>query len=203
MMPPRPAAAPAARPTLYLTIFAAWFVTLAWFHPRLWALLDLAHTPVAVAALAFFIVFTEIAWLYGFYNIFVILFATWYRRQQRLAPAGADDVMPDPAPAVAILYLTCNDFVEESAVSCVEAGLSGVHVYVLDDSSSPESRAQVDGSPRIHRIVCRSCAGRIAAASRRATSTTVSSSQLANRCLLSSMRMNCCRRTSCSGWCHG
>lgn len=142
MTPPRPAAA--ARPTLYLAIFGAWFATLAWFHPRLWALLDLADTPVETFALAFFIIFTEIAWLYGYYNIFVIAFASWYRRRQRIAPAGAHDVMPSPAPDVAMLYLTCNDFVEESAASCLAQDYPSFHMYMLDDSSSAECRAQVD-----------------------------------------------------------
>jgi len=37
---------PAARPALYLAIFGAWFLSLAWFHPRLVALLDLAYHDV-------------------------------------------------------------------------------------------------------------------------------------------------------------
>lgn len=148
MTHPRPAAP--ARPTLYLAIFCAWFATLAWFHPRLWALLDLARTPIATAALMFFIVFTEIAWLYGFYNIFVVLFAIRYRRLRLTTPANANDIVPQPAPDVAVLYLTCNDFVEESAASCVAQVYPSYHVYMLDDSSTPESRAKVDSFAARH-----------------------------------------------------
>ncbi len=52
MRPPRPVA---ARPTLYLTIFVAWAAALAWFHPRLMGLLDLAHGPVATVAVLYFV----------------------------------------------------------------------------------------------------------------------------------------------------
>jgi cellulose synthase/poly-beta-1,6-N-acetylglucosamine synthase-like glycosyltransferase len=148
MTPPRPA--PAARPTLYLTIFAAWFATLAWFHPRLWALLDLAHTPVATFALMFFIVFTELAWLYGYYNVGVILFAIAFRRLRKATPADAHDTMPIPAPTVALLYLTCNDFVEASAASCITQDYSSYHIYMLDDSSDAACQAQVDAFAASH-----------------------------------------------------
>ncbi|MCC7053837.1 MAG: glycosyltransferase [Gemmatimonadaceae bacterium] len=142
MTPPRPA--PAARPTLYLTIFAAWFASLAWFHPRLLALLPLAESRLATGALLFFIVFTEIAWLYGFYNVFVVLFAMWYRRRQRVSPPAPDAPIEGELPRVAMLYLTCNDFVEASAASCLAQDYAAYRVYILDDSSDADCRAQVD-----------------------------------------------------------
>ncbi len=70
-----PAAFPGARPALYASIFLAWGASLFWFHPRLASLMQLAHGPLTAGALGFFIVFTEIAWLYGFYNVGVIVFA--------------------------------------------------------------------------------------------------------------------------------
>ncbi len=142
MTPPRPAAP--ARPTLYLAIFGAWFASLAWFHPRLAALLDLAHGSLATAAVLFFIVFTEIAWLYGFYNVGVVLFASWYGWRNRRAPRARPAPLPIPAPPVAVLYLTCNDFVEESAASCLAQDYPAYRLYILDDSSDPACRAQVD-----------------------------------------------------------
>lgn len=142
MTPPRPAAP--ASPTLYIAIFGAWFASIAWFHPRLWALLHLAHSPIATGALLFFIVFTEIAWLYGFYNVGVVLFAMWYRHRQRVAPAPADPPVAEPLPQVAMLYLTCNDFVAASAESCLSQDYPAYRVYILDDSSDATCRAQVD-----------------------------------------------------------
>ncbi|BDG03692.1 glycosyltransferase [Anaeromyxobacter oryzae] len=150
----RAAAAPS--PALYASIFAAWSLALAWFHPRLAACLAAAETPLEWCALAFFVAFTELAWLHGFFNVAVVLFAIRHRR--RAAP-------PPPAlpsaelPAVAVLYTTCNDFVEASARSCLEQDYPRFTVYLLDDSSDPAYRARVDafaaGAPRRVRVVRR------------------------------------------------
>jgi cellulose synthase/poly-beta-1,6-N-acetylglucosamine synthase-like glycosyltransferase len=48
------------------------------------------------------------------------------------------------APAVAVLYTTCNDFSERSAQSCVDLSYTNFRVYILDDSDSPEMVARVD-----------------------------------------------------------
>src|SRR5207253_9348537 len=101
------------RPDLYIFIFLAWVFSLAYFHLRLWSLLDLARSPFSWGATLFFIVFTAVAWLYGFYNLGVVIFARIYRLQQRQKePTIA--ALPASPPAVAILYTTCNDFVERS-----------------------------------------------------------------------------------------
>ncbi len=140
----------AARPTLYLTIFATWFACLAWFHPRLMALLELARGPFTTAALLFFIVFTELAWLYGIYNVSVVLFAWLHRRGRRTRGVRLPPALPDPAPRVAILYVTCNDFVEESAASCLRQDYRGYALYLLDDSSDPEYQRRVDAFAARH-----------------------------------------------------
>ena len=85
------------RPHLYAVIFGAWLAALAWFHPRLVTLLDAAHSPVAWGALLFFIVFTELAWLYGFYNIGVVIFAKIYHRQRQRERRPPPDVPDRPA----------------------------------------------------------------------------------------------------------
>ena len=123
-------------PALYLTIFGSWLAALLWFHPRLASLMDMADTPFENAALGFFVFFIEIAWLYGFYNLGVLLFAgvyNWKTRHQAIA-----EPLPDEAlPPVAVLYTTCNDFVEASAWSCVAQDYPNYKVYILDDSSNP------------------------------------------------------------------
>lgn len=144
-----PSARRVPRPDLYVAIFLAWGAALLWFHPRLDNLLASGDTPAQRAALLFFIAFTELAWLYGFYNIGVVAFAWWYRRraarQDAVAPALAAE-----APPVAVLYTTCNDFVEESAASCVSQQYPAFTVYLLDDSSEPAMRARVDAFAARH-----------------------------------------------------
>ncbi|MBU6374347.1 MAG: glycosyltransferase, partial [Alphaproteobacteria bacterium] len=54
------------------------------------------------------------------------------------------------APAVAVLYTTCDDFVERSAESCVALDYPNFHVYLLDDSRSEAARARVDAFAARH-----------------------------------------------------
>ncbi len=131
----------APRPHLYLFIFGAWALSIAWFHPRLWSIVQMGHTPLEWAALSFFVLFTELAWLYGFYNVGVILFASIDRRQPRLLEAIA---LPSHPPPVALLYTTCNDFVEASALSCLKQDYPSFTLYLLDDSTRAEYQERVD-----------------------------------------------------------
>ena len=145
------APAPAPSPAMYLTVFAGWLLALAWFHPRLAGLLDLATGPLGWAALAFFVLFTEVAWLYAAFNLGVILFALRYRRRHapaELLRAAAPHVTA--RPPVAVLYTTCNDFVEASAASCLAQDYPAFTVYLLDDSCDPAWRARVDAFAAAH-----------------------------------------------------
>lgn len=135
--------AKAPRPTLYLGIFAIWLATVIWFQPRLLMLLDMAYNPGSRLALWGFILFINFAWLYGIYNIGVVLFAIYYNRfgkQKKVTPTA---VLTE-YPPVAILYTTCNDFVEESVVSCVRQDYPNYTVYILDDSSDETYKQRVD-----------------------------------------------------------
>lgn len=145
------------KPYQYLFIVVAWICSVAWFHPRLAGLLELADTTFSYVALLFFILFTEVAWLYAFFNVSVIVFGSIYRLRHR--PAKPTGVLPENPPAVAILYTTANDFVEASAASCVRQDYPNYRVYILDDSSDPEFRATVDafasGYPELVQVVRR------------------------------------------------
>ncbi|MCB0638540.1 MAG: glycosyltransferase, partial [Lewinella sp.] len=132
------------KPWLYISIVAAWLLALVWYQPRLWALLDASYSWGSYLALLTFILFIDFAWLYGFYNVGVVIFAFIHRRfsvkpEQALTKATLLDY-----PAVAILYTTYNDFVEESVLSCVQQDYPNYTVYILDDSTSPAYQAQVD-----------------------------------------------------------
>lgn len=129
------------KPTLHLAIFGLWFAAIAWFAPKLLPLMELATTPLSWLALGFFVVFTQVAWLYASYNLCVIAFATIYKWRRQRPPEKA---ITGHAPAVALLYTTCNDFVEESLLSCLNQDYPNFKLYILDDSSDPEFKLKVD-----------------------------------------------------------
>lgn len=145
-----PRHAPSARPTLYAVIFATWAASLLWFHPRLVALLSLADGWFTTGALLFFVAFTELAWLYGIYNVGVVVFALMHQRRRRTHGVILPPALAACPPAVAMLYLTCNDFVEQSADSCLAQDYPHWTLYILDDSSDAVCRERVDAFAARH-----------------------------------------------------
>ena len=89
-------------PLMFAFIFAVWIASLLWFGPRLLQSLEAARGPVSSFALHYFVTFIPVAWLYGIYNLSVVLFAIISRLQGSIAFAeGAPDT------PVAVLYTTC------------------------------------------------------------------------------------------------
>lgn len=135
-------------PVMYIVIFAAWIAALIWFQPRLLMLLDMAYNVPSRIALWTFIGFIDFAWLYGMYNLSVVGFAALYGVFGKKSPLS--QLPYDPAlvataqPPIAILYTTCNDFVEESVASCVRQDYPNYTVYILDDSTQQHFMDRVD-----------------------------------------------------------
>ena len=126
-------------PVMFMFILTAWIAALVWFGPRLVQVLDVAQGPVSSFALHYFVVFIPVAWLYGIYNLSVVLFALVDRvLPKREHALGAADT------PVAVLYTTCNDFVETSALSCAKLDYEHFRVYILDDSSDREIMGKID-----------------------------------------------------------
>lgn len=144
----------APKPHLYWFVFLGWLATVAWFQPRLLTLLAVADTRWDWTALAFFIVFTELAWLYAFYNIGVVVFAVIYRRFYR-ADYLASPEFPGDLPPVAILYTCCNDFLAPSAESCLAQDYPRFTLYLLDDSSDSAVQNEVEAFAEKHRDLVR------------------------------------------------
>ena len=136
------AAAPS--PAMYITIFTAWIASLIWFQPRLLMLLDMTYSVPSRMAIWTFIFFIDFAWLYGMYNLGVVSFATLYGLLGKKSPLALTPDVETAQPPVAILYTTCNDFVEESVVSCVRQNYPNYTVYILDDSSRQEFKDRID-----------------------------------------------------------
>lgn len=143
----RPMAA-APSPVMYIAIFSFWIASLIWFQPRLLMLLDMAYNIPSRITLWLFIGFIDFAWLYGMYNIGVVVFASLYGLFGKKSPLAKLPEHPLAAtpnqPPVALLYTTCNDFVEESVESCVRQEYPNYTVYILDDSSRAEFQDRVD-----------------------------------------------------------
>jgi cellulose synthase/poly-beta-1,6-N-acetylglucosamine synthase-like glycosyltransferase len=128
---------------MYVSIILVWAASVGWFLPRMLLLLRMSQGPLGTFSIGLFVFFMIFAWLYGIYNVLIVLFGLWYRwfadkPEQRL------QVWPQTTPPVAILYTTCNDFVERSALSCVQQDYPNFRVYVLDDSRSEEYQRRID-----------------------------------------------------------
>ena len=136
------------KPHFYLTVLTLWALAVAWFHPQLATLPALGKTLWAKAALWFFVLFIDIAWGYAAYNISVILFGARYARRSARAPR--EDAAVSERPPVALLYTTCNDFVERSVHSCIEQDYPEHRVYILDDGTDPDCRARIDRFAAAH-----------------------------------------------------
>ncbi|MCC7244799.1 MAG: glycosyltransferase [Saprospiraceae bacterium] len=139
-------------PAMYITIFSAWIFALLWFQPRLLMLLDMAYDIPSRITLWLFIIFIDFAWLYGMYNISVVMFAIYYRFFQKTKPIVSAEALTstDDLPPIAILYTTCNDFVEESVLSCLRQDYPNFKVYILDDSSQLAYQEQIDAFAAQH-----------------------------------------------------
>ncbi len=128
------------KPYLFYAVFFTWGLAIFWFSPRLInAATQSASDPLSVFALWYFVIFITIAWLYGIYNIFIVLFAAFTKnlRQKTVSTSTCN-------PPVAVLYTTCNDFSEASALSCRNIDYPNFVLYILDDSSDLDYIRRID-----------------------------------------------------------
>lgn len=138
--PPVRVASP--KPTMYIWIFGSWIASMLWFEPRLIQLLDMAHNPLQYLSLLVFIIFIDFAWLYGLYNIGVVSFAVYYKLKNKNVKTVSNELTY--YPPVALLYTTCNDFVEKSAISCLIQDYPDYKFYILDDSTEESFKKRID-----------------------------------------------------------
>src|SRR3990170_4266857 len=119
---------------MWYAILAAWGVgtaLLAWrFAPYL-------TTSPSSLVLVFLLVCLSYFVLTGVFNVVVNVTAHFLRDTAgRGGPLGR--------PRVAVLYCTYNDFDRESAGSLLDLTYENLEVWVLDDSTRPEVRAEID-----------------------------------------------------------
>ncbi len=132
------------KPYLYLVILLGWIAALLWFEPRLLALTDMAYSIPSFVALFLFVLFINLAWLYGFYNVGIIIFSLGHKLFYPKPEVQLTKKSLAEYPSVAILYTTCNDFVESSVKSCVDQDYPSFTVYILDDSTEWAFQQRID-----------------------------------------------------------
>ncbi|MEL0457118.1 glycosyltransferase family 2 protein [Flavobacteriaceae bacterium SZ-1-7] len=143
----------APKPYLYLTIIFFWALSLLWFGPRLIGLLDIAYNLPSYVVLIAFVFFIALAWLYGIYNVCIMLFAFLYKFYSKKPEKELTKIKLLEEPKVAILYTTCNDFSETSVLSCIDQDYENYKVYILDDSSDPEIKNKINAFAIKHKDI--------------------------------------------------
>lgn len=139
-------------PAMFVVLFALWAAAMYWFGPRLLQSIDAAEGPVSLFAQSYFVIFVSVAWLYGLYNLTVVGFAIYHRLRDKLG-SGQTVAVAGFYPPVAVLYTTCNDFVESGAASCVRLEYPNFRVYILDDSNDREEMRRIDNFAKRHESV--------------------------------------------------
>lgn len=121
----------------FASIVVSWVACTWHFNPRLLSLLRPDDALPAVVALLIFVALLDLFWLYGIYHCAFFLY--------RIVPHERPVTVPRAdAPAVALLYTTCNDFSERAASSCLRQSHGRCHLFLLDDSTDPARMAAVD-----------------------------------------------------------
>jgi cellulose synthase/poly-beta-1,6-N-acetylglucosamine synthase-like glycosyltransferase len=115
-------------------------------------LLNIAASPLQYISILLLIIFIDFAWLYGIYNLGIISFAILYKLKNKNKQAVTAALAT--FPPVALLYTTCNDFSEKSALSCLQQDYPDFKLYILDDSTEEDFKNRIDafaksGSDRI------------------------------------------------------
>ena len=131
------------RATLYVVMMGIWLLILATSAPSLWRTFSGLESILAKALFVPFVVCLALFWFYGVYHWVFLVFS--YMRKPDLMARGQAVAQGSPAsPKVAIIYTTYNDFNREAALSCLNQDYPNYHVFLLDVSTNPDMRKQVD-----------------------------------------------------------
>ncbi|MFC1953780.1 glycosyltransferase, partial [Chloroflexota bacterium] len=136
-------------PSLYLVMMGLWLVIMVGAVPGLWrTYLVLDSIPAKVLFIPF-IVFLVLFWFYGVYHLVLLVFSylpkiDWGNRARSLARVQSF------SPRVAVIYTTLNDFNREAAATLLNQDYTNYHVFLLDVSTNPDFRAQVDAFHQEH-----------------------------------------------------
>lgn len=128
------------RPHLWLIVLVTWLLSILTLQHPLIAVLSGPLSILQRSSLIIFLGWINFAWLYAIYQFVVMIFAAaTSRRGQIPSSHSACQGLP-----VAILYTTMNDFSDKAAMSCISQEYPRFHVFLLDDSTEPQYRLQVE-----------------------------------------------------------
>jgi len=124
--------------TLLLTILFAWFMSIIYFNPMLFSLLIGDEPLIAKIAVIIFVIVLNMMWLYGIYHSVNILFACFIKIN-----LPEKILFESENPAVALLYMTKNDFDQNACLTAVNQKYDNFHVFICDDSDSQEIKNKI------------------------------------------------------------
>ena len=127
------------KPHLWLAVLATWLLCIATLQYPLMAVLIGPLSVLQRGSLIIFLGWVNFAWLYGIYQIAVLVFAAVASRLSHSTHFASCQ-----GASVAVLYTTMNDFSEKAAMSCVNQNYSQFHVFLLDDSTKLEYQLKVE-----------------------------------------------------------
>jgi len=130
---------------MFVAIVLFYIIAATTLTPRLLTVLAPSIGWIDRLALLLFIAQLNIFWFFGGYYAMVGLFTAVSTLTRKTGPMPADH-----GPPVAVLYATMNDFQERAALSCLQQSYTPCHTFILDDSTSSESRIAVDRFAAVH-----------------------------------------------------
>ncbi len=126
-------------PTFYSLAIGLWLLLVCYLDPKILSFLRPYEPFVPKASVLAFTLLINIFSFYGIYDVLITVFALSILRSP---PPQLPDLVE--CPPVAVLYLTMNDFCETAALSCLRQDYPAFRLFILDDSTEPESLARVD-----------------------------------------------------------
>ncbi len=130
-------------PILVTVMWGLWLLILAVIIPSLWrTFAGLDSIPAKVLFIPF-IACLALFWFYGVYHLVLLVFSylprpNWGDRARTLAREQSF------SPRVAVIYATLNDFNREAVSTLLKQDYPNYHVFLLDVSTNPNFKAQVD-----------------------------------------------------------
>ncbi len=119
-----------------------WLLILVSSAPNLWHTFTELDSILAKVLFVPFVGCLVLFWFYGIYHLVFLIFA--YLRKPVLEARARALAKDMPTLKAAIIYTTFNDFNRGAALTCLNQDYPDYHVFILDVSTNPDMKKQVD-----------------------------------------------------------